>query len=123
MHIAEAYPHGNEYAVLLNGSQAFQLNTNSTSNTYPGAPPDHEGHGAGPAMAFFQHTVLQPGAVGSVRVEKLTESRTDAGGLMAFAGVTAAALLPAAKPPPTRRIECIGDSIMCGNHAKREPRT
>jgi hypothetical protein len=120
VHIAEAYPHGNEYAVVINGTQAFQLNTNSTKNAYPGAAPDHEGNGAGAAMTFMQHAILQAGVVASVRVEKVTESRTDAGGLMAFAGVTAAALLPAAKPPPARRIECIGDSIMCGNHAKRE---
>ena len=37
VHIAEAYPHGNEYAVVINGTQAFQLNTNSTKNAYPGA--------------------------------------------------------------------------------------
>ena len=108
VHLAEAYPHGNEYAVVINGSVAFQLNTNSTKNAFPGAPPDHEGYGAGAAMVFFQHTILRVGEVGQVRLEKVTESRTDAGGLMAFAGITADALLPPIRPPLTRRIECIG---------------
>jgi len=117
--IAEGFPHGNEYAVIINGSEAFQLNTNSTKNTYPGAEPDHEGLGGGTAMTFFDHTILQTGVTASVRIEKLTESRTDAGGLLAFAGVIATALLPAAHSSPTRSIECIGDSIMCDNHARR----
>lgn len=120
VHIAEAYPHGNEYAVVINGSHAFELNTNSTKNVFPGASPDHQGNGAGAAMVFFQHKVLEAEQTASVRIEKLTESRTDAGGLMAFAGITAEALLPIGKPL-SRRIECIGDSIMCGNHAKRKP--
>ena len=116
--IAEGFVHGNEYAVVINGTQAFQLNTNSSKNTYPGSLPDKEGNGGGGPMTFFDHVVLKAGVTAAVRVEKVTESRTDCGGIMAFAGVTAKALLPPAAPP-SRRIECIGDSIMCGNHAKK----
>ena len=59
------------------------------------------------------------GLVGApVRVEKVTEAREDAGGLVGFLGIRAAALRP---PPPAlaRRVECIGDSIMCGAHSER----
>lgn len=73
--IAEAFLHGNEYAVIIDGEQAFQLNTNSTKNTFPGATPDHAGLGGGTAMTFFDHAVLRADTTASVRIEKLTEGR------------------------------------------------
>jgi hypothetical protein len=66
------------------------------------------------------HYSLLPDSGGPtlVRIEKVTEGRTDAGGVVAFGGLHATALhqLPTTLP---RRIECIGDSIMCGNHCER----
>jgi hypothetical protein len=65
-----------------------------------------------------EYEVLGPGSNGIVRVEKITEARPDTGGVVGFNGVLAMALhtLPVAA---SRRIECIGDSIMCGAHSER----
>jgi hypothetical protein len=61
---------------------------------------------------------LPKGHTATVRIEKVTEAREDSGGVVRFAGVRALALhaLPA---PLARRVECIGDSIMCGAHSER----
>jgi hypothetical protein len=77
---------------------SFQLNTTGGTSHYSLLPDS-----GGPTL---------------VRIEKVTEGRTDAGGVVAFGGLHATALhqLPTTLP---RRIECIGDSIMCGNHCER----
>ena len=38
---------------------------------------------------------------------------------MGFVALKAAALLPQPQAAPSRRVECIGDSIMCGAHSER----
>jgi hypothetical protein len=65
-----------------------------------------------------EYEVLDSGSIGSVIVEKITEAIQDRGGMVGFDGVRALALHepPAAAP---RRIECIGDSMMCGAHIER----
>ena len=63
---------------------------------------------------------LDHGVTALVRIEKVTEAREDAGGVVGFKGFQAAALLPLPLATlSTRRIECIGDSIMCGAHSER----
>jgi len=99
--VVERWGHGNEYAVTV-GAKTFQLNTmNATSPT-----------------SF--DLGLAAGVSANVRVEKVTEPRTDAGGLVKILGVSAAKLLPL--PPAamkrTKKVVCIGDSIMCGCHSE-----
>lgn len=95
---AEGWGHGNEYHISINGSSAFQqLNTSKATQSYK---------------------ILTTGQSGLVRIEKVTEARTDVGGVVRFIGLDTEVLGP--KPAaPSRRIECIGDSIMCGCHAER----
>jgi len=98
--LTERLSHGQEYLVTATGGTLaahFQLNTSGNTTTYSLLP------AGGPVL---------------LRVEKTTEGRTDVGGVVRFAGLTAAAL-HALPPARTRRIQCIGDSIMCGNHAER----
>ena len=91
----------NSYAVFVNNTLVQRLNTSAGVYEYP----------------------LEVGGGGNggcqlVRVEKITEARPDAGGVVAFSGVRAGSLgLP--PPPMQRRIECIGDSMMCGAHSER----
>jgi hypothetical protein len=98
--VTEGWDHGNEYYISINGSAGMpirQLNTSQEIQTY---------------------LILSEGQSGVVRIEKVTEARTDEGGVVRFIGFEAKAL--GAKPPShSRRIECIGDSIMCGAHAER----
>ena len=99
--LEESQAHGQEYLVqrTTDGKQWASTQLNTTSSTlYPLLP-----SGAGPTL---------------LRVEKVTEGRQDAGGMVRFGGVHASALHPL-PPPRQRRIECIGDSIMCGNHCER----
>jgi hypothetical protein len=65
-----------------------------------------------------EYSVLNAGESATVRVEKITEARPDTGGIVGFRGVIAAAL-NALPPAASRRIECIGDSMMCGAHSER----
>ena len=96
--VEEGWSHGNEYFVSLNGTALpQQLNTSQDATEYP---------------------ILSATLSGLVRIEKVTEARTDAGGVVRFLGLKAAALGPA-PPARKRRLECIGDSIMCGCHAER----
>ena len=86
----EIWPHGQEYSITLNGTVPHpQLNTT--------------GNGTQPR----EYAILAAGQQASVRIEKVTESREDVGGLVGFVGLRAAALHD---PPPSRkrRIECIG---------------
>jgi hypothetical protein len=100
--LQEVQIHGQEYAIILNSSgsvREWQLNT-----TFNVSQP-------------VEYPLLGAGESGLLRIEKVTESRTDVGGAVGFLGLRAASL--GAKPPVSaRRIECIGDSIMAGNHAK-----
>lgn len=73
----------------------------AAANSAPGS--------AGETLSPVAHTL---------RIEKLTEGRPDAGGVVELVGLRAAKLLPP-QPPLTRRVECIGDSIMCGAHSER----
>ena len=91
---------GNSYLVQLLDSQQppVRLNTTATVHEYP--------------------LPLAAGVTATVRIEKVTEAREDSGGVVRFDGLRAAALHP--QPPvPQRRLECIGDSIMCGAHSER----
>eukprot|EP01051_Picozoa_sp_SAG22_P009963 SAG22_NODE_867_length_6776_cov_2.480455_4_plen_524_part_00 len=110
--VQERWGHGNEYAVQITpsgggggggggGGREWQLNTsNATSPT-----------------AF--DLGLKAGEAATVRVEKVTEARTDAGGLVRILGVTAARLLPLpVSLKRTKKLVCIGDSIMCGCHSE-----
>ena len=68
-----------------------------------------------------EYPLLGAGQRGVVRVEKITEARPDSGGVVQFLGIRARALSTPAPPSP-RRIECVGDSIMCGAHNERGDR-
>ena len=99
--LEESQAHGQEYLVqrTTDGKQWASTQLNTTGSTlYPVLSA-----GAGPTL---------------LRIEKVTEGRQDAGGMVRFGGVHASALHPL-PPPRQRRIECIGDSIMCGNHCER----
>ena len=96
--LTERWQHGNEYSISLNGVASAQLNTTNASS---------------------EHAILKQGESGHVRIEKVTEGRQDIGGLVAFHGLKAGQLKPLQKKPSGRRIECIGDSAMVGNHAER----
>lgn len=110
--LAERLSHGQEYLVSSGISPRaplhhFQLNTSGATTTYTllgGGKGATGAAGAGDAVYL--------------RIEKTTEARTDVGGVVRFGGLTAEALHPL-PPPRTRRLSCIGDSIMCGNHAER----
>ena len=96
--VEEGWAHGNEYYLSLNDTALpQQLNTSQSTSEY---------------------TILAEGQSGLLRIEKVTEARTDAGGVVRFLGLRAAAI-ESAPSPRKRRIECIGDSIMCGCHAER----
>ena len=90
------------YLVTLDGHYGPGIRINTTSN-----------------LSIYD-LGLSNGRTATVRVEKLTEAREDSGGVVQFAGFHAAALHPA-PAPLARRVECIGDSIMCGAHAERGP--
>ena len=101
--LQEVQAHGQEYAVIFNSScggvHEWQLNT-----TFNASQP-------------VEYSLLSPGESGLLRIEKVTESRVDVGGAVGFLGLHATSL--GARPPAkARRVECIGDSIMAGNHAK-----
>merc|ERR1740130_689097 len=104
LNMQERWSHGNEYSVTLatSGSvRSFQFNT--TNATVP--KPFDLG--------------LASGETATVRVEKVTEARTDAGGLVQFLGITAEELLPLpAALHRTKKVVCIGDSMMCGCHSE-----
>ena len=68
-----------------------------------------------------EYPLLPAGATATVRIEKITEAREDAGGVVEFVGLKAAALHAAPAPEKRRLIECVGDSIMCGAHTERGP--
>ena len=98
--VAEEWGHGNEYRITVNGTRGppiQQMNTSQATQSYP---------------------VLSSAQYGLVRIEKVTEARTDVGGVVRVIGLDAGALGPA-PPARPRRVECIGDSIMCGAHAAR----
>ena len=103
LHVQERWGHGNEYYVSITpragAARSFQLNTTNATA----------------ATAF--DLGLAAKEVASVRIEKVTEARTDAGGLVRFLGVEAEALL-ALPAQRTKKIVCIGDSIMCGCHSE-----
>ena len=87
----------NQYAVFLGPHLLQRLNTSSGVREYP---------------------VLLAGQAGLVRIEKITEASPNTGGVVRFDGVRSA-LLKAPRPPLQRRVECIGDSMMCGAHSER----
>lgn len=89
---------GNSYLVTLDESRPVRLNTSASVQEY--------------ALG------LQGGETATVRIEKVTEAREDSGGVVGFVGFYAAALHPQ-PAAPVRRVECIGDSIMCGAHSER----
>eukprot|EP00729_Bicosta_minor_P007398 gene7398-18685_t len=92
---------GNSYLITVDGTNPVRINTTATHTEY--SIPN-----------------LGPGVSGVVRIEKVSEAREDAGGVVGFNGINAAALLPLpSHTMPTRRVECIGDSIMCGAHSER----
>jgi hypothetical protein len=96
--LQERWDHGNEYSISIDGVESFQLNTTNAST---------------------ECVILKQGQAGHVRIEKVSEGRPDIGGLVAFHGLKAGKLQPLQKKPSGRRIECVGDSAMVGNHAER----
>ena len=115
--VAEHWSHGNEYLVTIadpqnsRASSSFQLNTTNATTVWPLQHPSSPPSSSSPSSSSPLH----------ITVEKTTEARQDAGGLAEIRGFMAGALHDALPPPKKRLIECIGDSIMCGNHAARWP--